>query len=89
MTPITVRGIPDEIEKKLRKDSKKKGVSLNKALISLLEKSIGITKEGKRIPFYHDLDHLCGIWEKDEAEVFNKNLELQRKVDEDLWKKRK
>lgn len=89
MGQITVRGISDEVEKTIKEDARRKGVSLNKALISRLEKSIGITREGKKITFHHDLDHLCGIWQKEDAEVFNKNLKLQRKIDKDLWKKEK
>ena len=88
MKQITIRGIPGEVEKVGKKEAERKGMSLNKAFISLLEKAAGIKKEAKKKKsLYHDLDHLCGIWTKEEAKAFERNLELQREIDEDLWKK--
>jgi hypothetical protein len=56
----------------------------------LLEKATGIRTKGKKkkIP-YHDLDHLFGVWAKEDESSFNKNLKLQRKIDEELWKETK
>ena len=88
MKQITIRGIPGEVEKVVKKEAERKGMSLNRAFISLLEKAAGIKKEvKKKKSLYHDLDHLCGIWTKEEAKAFERNLELQREIDEDLWKK--
>ncbi len=85
---ITLRGIPDKIEKIIKKEAEKKGISLNKAFISVLEQAAG-TKAGgkKKKTLYHDLDHLFGAWSREEAKSFQENLELQRGIDEDLWKK--
>jgi hypothetical protein len=87
---ITLRGIPVEIERTIRKEAERKGVSLNKAFVALLEKTTG-TKEKvqKKKSLHHDLDHLCGIWTKREAEEFTRNVEFQRRIDEDLWKNEK
>lgn len=88
MRQITIRGIPDEIEKMIKKEAKRKGLSLNKAFISLIEKETGIgAKERKKKILHHDLDHLFGVWTNEEATVFKRNLNFQRKIDEDLWKK--
>ncbi len=89
MKQITIRGIPDEIERVIKKEAKTKGLSLNKAFISLLEKATGVKGKGKtKETFYHDLDHLSGLWTKEDAKTFERNLEFQRKIDEDLWKNR-
>jgi hypothetical protein len=86
---ITLRGIPEEIEKKAKKEADSKGLSLNKAFLSLLKGSSGISLKAKKRTktLNHDLDHLSGKWTKEEAETFNRNLRPQRKIDEDLWKK--
>lgn len=85
---ITLRSIPDEIEVMVKKEAKAKGLSLNKAFIMLLEKSAGVkTKDKKKKVLYHDLDNLFGIWSKNDAIAFNNSLQLQRKMDEELWKK--
>jgi hypothetical protein len=85
---ITLRKIPDEVEKIIKREANRKGLSLNKAFISLLERAAGAKgKEKKKKTLYRDLDHLSGIWTKEETQTFNKKLQLQRKIDEDLWKK--
>ncbi|MBM4307395.1 MAG: hypothetical protein FJ123_11755 [Deltaproteobacteria bacterium] len=90
MKQITLRGIPVEIERMIKKEAERKGLSLNKAFISLVEKAAG-TKEKmqKRKSMHHDLDHLCGIWTKRDAGEFTKNVEFQRTIDEGLWKNTK
>ncbi len=87
MKQITLRGSPTEIERMIKREAEKKWLSLNKAFISLLEKTAGAKeKMGKKKSLHHDLDHLCGVWTKSEAEAFARNVESQRKMDEDLWK---
>jgi hypothetical protein len=87
MKQFTVRGIPEDVQRRIMKESKEKGVSLNKAIISLLEKEAGTAKGHAKKPSHHDLDHLFGVWKKGEWDEFEKNLELQREVDKDLWTK--
>lgn len=88
MKQITLRSIPDEIEVMVKKEAKAKGLSLNKTFIMLLEKATGVkTKDKKKKAIYHDLDSLFGVWSKNDAIAFNSSLQLQRKVDEELWKK--
>lgn len=88
MKQITIRGIPEDIVRTIEKEARRKQLSLNKAIISLLEKATGIrAKEKKKKTLYHDLDHLFGRWTKEEAMIFDKSLELQREIDEELWKK--
>ena len=90
MKQITLRGIPVEIERTIKREAEKKGLSLNKALLSVLEKAAGTTKKvQQKKSLHHDLDHLCGIWTKREAEEFTKTVEFQRKIDEELWKSAK
>ncbi len=90
MRQITLRGIPVEIERMIKREAESKGLSLNKAFISLFEKTTGTKEKAqKRKSLHHDLDHLCGIWTKREAEEFIKNVEFQRMIDEDLWKNAK
>jgi len=88
MKQITLRSIPENVKKTVKKEAERKGVSLNKAIISLLEKAVGgQTMEKKKKALYHDLDHLVGLWSREEAAVFDKRLKTQRKVDAELWEK--
>jgi len=87
---ITIRSIPDEVRKTVQREAAQKGVSLNKAIISLLERAVGTKSvEKKKRVLYSDLDHLAGLWSREEAASFDKTLKAQRKVDAELWKKSK
>lgn len=87
MKQITVRGIPPEVEKTIKNESRRKNLSFNKVIVSLLEKTIGVQKKKTaKKTLYHDLDHLSGAWSKKEAEEFKKNLRDQRQIDKDIWK---
>ena len=90
MKQVTIRSIPDEVKKTVQKEAERKGVSLNKAIISLLERAMGTkVPEKKKRVLYHDLDHLAGLWSREEGASFDKTLKAQRKVDAELWKKTK
>lgn len=86
MKQFTVRGLPKEIEKGIMKESREKGISVNRAIVSLLEKQAGTSKGKSNKNVYHDLDQLFGIWNKQESKEFEKHLDEQREVDEELWK---
>lgn len=89
MKQLTLRSIPDEVKNAVQKEAEHKGVSLNKAIISLLERASGTKVQQKKRVRYHDLDHLAGLWSQEEAAMFDKTLKAQRKVDAELWKKTK
>lgn len=85
MKTVTLRNPPPELLRMIRKKASEKKVSLNKAVIGLLEEGAGLSKKPKRI-LSHDLDDLAGSWSEEEARAFEKNLQRQRVIDEDLWK---
>jgi hypothetical protein len=59
-------------------------LSINKAVISLLEEHLGI-KENKHAQRYHDLDALAGSWTEEAAAEFDAALAEQRSIDASLW----
>ncbi len=87
MKQITIRNIPEEVKKAIQKEAQRKGVSMSKAIISLLERTVETksTEKKKRV-LYHDLDHLAGIWSQEEAKEFGRNTRMFEKIDEDVWK---
>jgi len=90
MKQITIRGIPDDVQKAVKKEAARKKTSLNKALVSILERGAGTDVLDKKAPVqYHDLDHIAGLWAKEDAAEFDRALDAQRKIDEGLWKKAK
>ncbi|MEK6525494.1 MAG: hypothetical protein AABZ22_01335 [Nitrospirota bacterium] len=86
MKAITLRNLPPEVAKTVQQRAKQKKTSVNKAVIELLEESVGDKVKKKEKVRYHDLDHLAGTWSKEEAEAFEKLIAEQRTIDPELWK---
>ncbi len=83
---ITVRNLPAHVERFVRRRAQADGVSLNKAIIALLEESITGKRRGNRKILFDDLDHLAGRWSKRGADSFDAALRSQRTIDADLWR---
>jgi DNA polymerase III delta subunit len=81
---VTLRNLPKKLDQTIKRRAKEKGVSVNKAVISLLEEQLEM-KSGKSATEYHDLDELAGSWTKAEADAFDNQLVHQRSIDSDLW----
>lgn len=87
MRQITLRGIPDEIESIAREEAKCRGVSLNKAFLSLLRK--GTEQKGpvrrKRSKGTSEFSAFLGLWNDEDAAIFDHSLREQREIDAELW----
>lgn len=87
MKAITLRNLPPELTRIIRRKADEQHASINKVVISLLEKSAGVrTKKSEKVLF-HDLDVLAGSWTREEAAAFDKTLTKQRAIDPDLWRR--
>jgi hypothetical protein len=85
MTALTIRHIPSPVEKAIRRKAVRDHVSLNKAVVGMLEESV-IGKQKKQSKRYHDLDWLYGTWNKRQSDDFRKRLAETRKIDPELWR---
>jgi hypothetical protein len=74
----TIRGIPREVDRELRRRARDRKVSLNQLLVEELRSAAGTPHK------YRSLDGIAGTW-KDDPE-FDRALEEQRQIDTDLWK---
>jgi hypothetical protein len=86
MNQITLRGIPAEVEELVRGEAKARGVSLNKAFISLLSRVSALPNKAKPGRRHKELDRFCGLWSAEEADAFDQLAGEQRGIDGDLWK---
>ncbi len=85
MKAITLRNLPPELDKAIRKRARGKRTSVNKAVIGLLEEHLTPGKT-RQVELHHDLDDLCGTWTEDTAAAFDEALAKQRTIDPDVWK---
>jgi hypothetical protein len=83
MNQITLRKIPRSVEVGIRGVSSKNGESLNKTIIALLQKSLGLDATDKK---KRDLSKLSGTWTKQDELEFNKNIDIFEKIDVEVWK---
>jgi len=85
MKAITLRNLPSDLDKAIRKRARGKRVSVNKAVIGLLEEHLSQDKM-KRAELHYELDDLCGSWTAAAAAAFDRALAKQRAIDPDVWK---
>lgn len=86
MKAITLRNLPPDVARTVQQRAKQKKTSVNKAVIELLEESVGSKRKKKAPVRYHDLDHLAGTWTKEEAAALEAFIAEQRTIDPELWK---
>ncbi len=85
MNAITVRNLPPAVAKAVKDRARKEKLSLNKAIVSLLEEATGAGK-GRKRAVHHDLDKFFGTWTRKEADAFDRALKEQRQIDPEMWK---
>jgi hypothetical protein len=77
----TVRDIPEQVDRALRRKAGEEGKSLNEVLRDALIREAGVVEPSPR---YTDLDALAGTWVDDPG--FDATLRAQDQVDESLWR---
>ena len=84
MNAITVRNLPPDVVKAVREKARREKLSLNRAIVALLEEATG-SQPGKRV-LHHELDHLAGRWSEAEYQEFLEALREHRQVDPEMWR---
>ena len=80
---LTVRNVPVEVARALRKEMARRGQSLNQTVVDLLRVALGVTAE---TPAPNGLEKLAGAWSEPEHQRFAKATACFEKIDRDLWK---
>lgn len=85
MKAITIRGIDSSVSEKLKQAAKTEGKSVNRLLLELINRNVGLQKNKKFTKQYEDLDHLFGKWSSAEFEKIQGLIDMQRKIDTEMW----
>ena len=80
MSQMTIRKIPENLDKQLRTIARTQNISLNKIVIQLLQRALGITGNKQR-----DLSDIAGTWDKEQCEEFEKNTQVFNEIDNEIW----
>jgi DNA-binding ferritin-like protein (Dps family) len=85
MGAITVRNLPPEVARAIRAKAKRERLSINKAVVKLLEEATGAAKPSRPV-LHHDLDRFAGRWSQEEYDQFMESLREQRAIEPEMWK---
>jgi len=76
---LTIRGVPDEVTRRLERLSKERGESVNQTVLSILAESLAVDARRARLQRYV-------TWTEEDVKAFGAALESQRVVDADVWR---
>ena len=83
MKTITVRNIPVELATALETEKRRRGLSLNRTVLLLMQEALGIPGTRRRS---NGLQKLAGTWSEDEFQGFEKATARFHDVDPEIWK---
>ena len=87
MDQLTIRGIDASLDEWLKQEAKRRGQSVNRYVLTLLQEASGATKPGKPTEIiHHELDYLAGSWSAEALQEFLEQAAPARTIDEALWR---
>jgi hypothetical protein len=78
---LTLRNVPPEVARSLRREARRRGTSLNQTAVDLLRAGLGVS-----LPRSNGLRRLAGTWSEEEFERFTAAVAAAETVDEELWR---
>ena len=82
MSQITLRNLPEPLEREIRKEARRRGLSLNSAIIAILEKGMAMEP---RLDKKRDLTSLAGTWHEAGLAQFQDATAVFEKIDAENW----
>ena len=83
MKTMTIRNVSTELAAALETEKRRRGLSLNRTVLSLMQEALGISSGGSRS---NGLRRLAGSWSEDEFRNFEQAVAPFAEIDEDLWR---
>lgn len=78
-TQLTIRGVSEELSRRLTRLSRERGQSINTTVLAILEDALDIQARRRRLARY-------ATWTPADMKEFDDTLADQRVVDDDLWR---
>lgn len=87
MHTLTIRNVPSAIASRLRLAASKSNLSLNKTVVTMLGKALGLEpQEGGANAVRRDIGSVFHRWTPEEAGQFDSALKALGTIDEEMWK---
>lgn len=75
---LTIRGVPDEVRRRLESLGKARGQSLNATVLEILDRAFDVDERRRRLARY-------ATWTAEDLQEFEETLAAQRVIDVELW----
>jgi hypothetical protein len=88
MKPLKLEDMEPDLEEKLEQFARQQGMPIERAALTLLRQATGLEADRPRGVIGNSMDHLIGTWTAEEAEEFDKAVEVFEQIaeiDESLW----
>jgi hypothetical protein len=76
---LTIRGVPDEVGRRLEQIGRERDMSVNALVLEILEAAVGFEERKRRLARY-------ATWTQEDRAEFEQALAEQRTIDDDLWR---
>lgn len=83
MKTMTIRNVSAELSAALEAERRRRGLSLNRTVLNLMQEALGVSVGGSRS---NGLRRLASSWSEDEFRDFEQAIAPFSEVDEDLWR---
>ncbi len=84
MATFTIRSADERLNQELKKESRRRGVSVNRLVVETLKDAL-LGGDGKRRRF-DDLDEFSGLWSEADAAEFDEAVRGFSEIDRELWR---
>lgn len=84
MKSITIHGLEDPLDARIRERASQQGLSLNKTIKKLLKASLGLEPTPPR-DYRETFADLCGVWTREDEADFNLRTKDLSAVDPEDW----
>lgn len=83
MKTMTIRNVSTELAAALDAEKRRRGLSLNRTVLSLMQEALGLSNGGG---CGNGLRRLAGSWSEEEFRRFEEAVAPFEEIDEDLWR---
>ena len=83
MKTMTIRNVSTELASALEAEKRRRGLSLNRTVLSVMQEALGISSGRGRS---NGLRRMAGAWSEDEFRRFEKAVASFAEIDEELWR---
>lgn len=83
MKTMTIRNVSVELAAALEAEKRRRGLSLNRTVLSLMNEALGVSDGGNR---GNGLRRLAGSWSEDEFRRFEEAVAPFEQIDADPWR---